>query len=127
MSYIGFNNTSTSPNQNQYPTKKQPPNNDNIDYPSVPDSLPSLPNFNNNRNKNNTANNNPTDSFDDLAARFENLKKKWYDINDQKRMNDFNSNFFILVINFNTIYLVFLYILFKSSSFFFTIHSIQKN
>jgi hypothetical protein len=76
VSYIGFNNTSTSPKNNQYPTKKQPPSttadNDNIDYPSVPDTLPKF----NNNSKNNSANSNPSDSFDDLAARFENLKKK---------------------------------------------------
>lgn len=66
VSYIGFNASTTSPNQ--YPTKKQQTKvNDNIEYPSVPDSLPNIPDH---------ANNNSSDSFDDLAARFEKLKKK---------------------------------------------------
>lgn len=57
VSYIGFNNNS-APQPPSY--KKEIPN--NFDFPSVPNNLPSS--------------NSGADSFDELNARFENLKKK---------------------------------------------------
>lgn len=75
VSYIGFNQTNAAqalPTKKSIPSSNNNESSDNIQYPSVPDSLPQL----NNRTNNNNSSNNGSDSFDDLAARFENLKKK---------------------------------------------------